>query len=110
MAFVTAREYVLSPLTRVSSSRSRSSNTRFVRFMRTSVLQGRPESYLYLARACLRGGSASGSRFAWHLSFGLGRTAEARSSCERALSLAKQEPERRFWSGDWLSWRRRSGR
>jgi hypothetical protein len=32
---VTAREYVLSPLTRVSSSRSCSSNTRFVRFMRT---------------------------------------------------------------------------
>jgi RNA polymerase sigma-70 factor, ECF subfamily len=26
----------------------------------------------------------------------LGRTAEARSSYERALSLAKQEPERRF--------------
>src|SRR5215217_2917992 len=60
MAFVTAREYVLSPLTRVSSSRSRSSTTRFVRFTPTSVLQGRPESYLYLARACLRGGSASG--------------------------------------------------
>src|SRR3954451_7590943 len=35
MAFVTAREYVLSPLTRVSSSRRCSSNTRFVRFIHT---------------------------------------------------------------------------
>src|SRR5947209_12821251 len=36
MAFVTAREYVLSPLTRVSSSRRCSSNTRFVRFIDTA--------------------------------------------------------------------------
>src|SRR4051794_16299404 len=35
MAFVTAREYVLSPLTRVSSSRRCSPNTRFVRFIHT---------------------------------------------------------------------------
>ena len=35
----------------------------------------------------------------------LGKTAEARTSYERALTLTRQEPERRFWNDGWLTCR-----
>jgi RNA polymerase sigma-70 factor (ECF subfamily) len=64
------------------------------------AMQAGPEAGLALVDAILRGGYLANYHVAYsvraELCRRLGRTAEARMAYERALSMAQQEPERRF--------------
>jgi RNA polymerase sigma-70 factor (ECF subfamily) len=64
------------------------------------AMQTGPAAGLALVDAILKGGYLANYHFAYsvraELCRRLGRTAEARTAYERALSLAHQEPERRF--------------